>query len=188
MTFIETDRLVLRTWREDDRAPFALMNADPDVMEFFPAKLDSAGSDALYDKIQAHFRDKGYGLWAVEEKADGAFSGFIGFYTATFPAPFTPCVEIGWRLRKESWGKGLATEGALACLPHAFNAFGFKEIYSFTSATNRRSERVMVKIGLRKRGEFDHPSIQEGNSLRRHVLYGLNAEEYRSATSSRGNG
>ncbi len=181
MTVIETERLALRTWRKEDKAPFAEMNADPEVMRYFPKALDRAGSDALVEKIMGLMAENGFGLWAAEEKERGEFAGFIGFHPATFPARFTPCIEIGWRLRRASWGKGLATEGASACLGYGFSKLGLTDIFSFTASTNAPSINVMRKIGLRERGTFEHPNIAEGNPLRPHVLYGITAAEYAAA-------
>ncbi len=181
MIVIGTERLALRTWREEDKIPFAVMNADLEVMRYFPKALDREKSDAFAEKIMSLMAENGYGLWAVEEKASGEFAGFIGFHPADFSSHFTPCIEIGWRLRRSSWGRGLATEGASACLDYGFAKFGFAEIYSFTSRINAPSINVMRKIGLRERGAFEHPNIAEGNPLKPHVLYGLSAAEYASA-------
>ena len=156
---MDTPRLILRPWRESDREPFARMNADPRVMEYFPACLSRAESDALFDRLTQH---------AVELRATGEFIGFIGLSSPTFEAHFTPCVEIGWRIAAEHWGRGLATEGARAVLAQTEG-----DIVSFTTAANWRSRRVMEKIGLTydPRDDFDHPRLPEGHPLRRHVLY-----------------
>ena len=169
---LRTPQLGLRTWSGEDRIPFARINADPRVMEFFPAPLSVAESESLADRIQAHFDEHGYGLFAVDELSAGRFIGFIGFSNATFPADFTPCVEIGWRLDASVWGRGYATAGARACLAYGFETFGFKKVYSFTSVLNKPSIRVMEKIGLTKEGEFDHSRVPAGHRLVRHVLFG----------------
>ena len=160
MTRIETPRLILRGWRDSDRDPFARMNADPRVMEFFPACLTREQSDAMIDRET--------GLLALELRETGEFIGFIGLAAPTFDAHFTPCVEIGWRIAAEHWGKGLATEGAREVLRRTTG-----EIVSFTTERNFRSRRVMEKLGMTHdpADDFDHPRIPEGHPLRRHVLY-----------------
>ena len=175
---IETQRLVLRCWRSSDLEPFAKMNADPNVMEFFPAPLSSPQSDALVAKIERHFRKYGFGLYAVELKDDGGFVGFIGLSVPAFLAHFTPCVEIGWRLSSEFWGKGLATEGAEAVLKYSREVLRLKDVVSFTVPVNLRSRRVMEKIGMTydPADDFDHPQLPPGHPLRRHVLYRLDLE------------
>jgi RimJ/RimL family protein N-acetyltransferase len=149
------------------------MNADPAVMEFFPAPLTRVESDALVDRILAHFSARGFGVSAAELKATGEFIGFIGLAVPRFEAHFTPCVEIGWRLAAAHWGTGLATEGATAVLDYAFGTLGLREIVSFTSAVNMRSRKVMEKIGMTRNpaDDFDHPNLPEGHWLSRHVLY-----------------
>ena len=172
---IETPRLLLRHWRDSDRAPFAKMNADPSVMEFFPAPLTPSQSDALATKIEAHFQKHGFGTYAVEIRSNGDFAGFIGLNAPAFHAHFTPCVEIAWRLAPGFWGQGLATEGAQAVLRHARKEFGLQEVVSFTVPTNLRSRRVMEKLGMTHdpADDFDHPQLPPGHPLRRHVLYRL---------------
>ncbi|MGA7925319.1 MAG: GNAT family N-acetyltransferase [Candidatus Sulfotelmatobacter sp.] len=174
-TCISTERLVLRQWRDSDREAFAHMNADPRVMEFMPSVLSTEESDALADRIEAHFRQHGFGLCAVERRQDGSFIGFIGLSVPTFVAPFTPCVEIGWRLAADYWGQGLATEGAKAVVRHGFETIGLGELVSFTVPANTRSCRVMEKLGMSHNAadDFDHPRLPEQHPLRRHVLYRL---------------
>jgi RimJ/RimL family protein N-acetyltransferase len=178
---VRTERLVLRSWREEDREPFARMNADPRVMEFFPETLSRDESDALVDRAMAHFVTHGFGPWAAELRDTGAFIGYVGLSVPRFEAAFTPCVEIGWRLAAEHWGRGLATEGAGAVVERAFGELGLAEIVSFTSEGNVRSRRVMERLGMTRdaREDFDHPSIAEGHRLRRHVLYRLKRENWR---------
>jgi RimJ/RimL family protein N-acetyltransferase len=175
---LRTQRLMLRSWRQEDREPFARMNADPRVMEFFPAPLSRQESDALVDRAIAHFAERGFGPWAVELRDPGEFIGFIGLSVPRFEAAFTPCIEIGWRLAAEHWGKGLATEGARTVLESAFGQLGLPEIVSFTTEPNLRSRRVMEKLGMTRDPDedFEHPSIAEGHPLRRHVLYRLRRE------------
>lgn len=170
---LRTDRLWLRRWSPEDRAPFASLNADPLVMEHFPAVLSREESDALVSRIEASFERRGFGVWAVEIPTITRFAGFIGLSVPAFDAPFTPCVEIGWRLAREHWGAGYAPEGARAALDFAFGALGLAEVVSFTAQGNRRSRRVMEKIGMAHdpADDFDHPSLPAGHPLRRHVLY-----------------
>lgn len=172
---IETDRLLLRGWKKCDRDPFARLNGDPRVMEFMPACLSRAESDNLVDRIESHFCERGYGLYAVELRQEQLFIGFVGFSVPAFEAHFTPCVEIGWRFCAVHWGRGLATEGALAVVRHAFGPLGLDALVSFTVPANLRSRRVMEKIGMTHNpsDDFDHPNIPEGHPLRRHVLYRL---------------
>lgn len=177
---IKTDRLLLRPWRDSDREPWAAMNADPRVRAFFPGLLDRAQSDASLDWLDAHIVQHGFGFWALEERASGTFIGFNGLLHTTFPAPFTPCVEIGWRLAHHAWGKGYATEAARASLDHGFGKLGLSSIVSFAVAENVRSRRVMERIGMRRDSgsDFDHPDIPAGNPFRRHVLYRIAAEQH----------
>jgi ribosomal-protein-alanine N-acetyltransferase len=178
---IRTERLTLRRWREADREPFARMNRDPAVMEFFPALLTQEESNQIIDRIELRMRECGFGLWAVEESGSKQFIGFMGLSVPNFELPFRPCVEIGWRLASESWGQGLATEGARAVVDHAFGVLALREIVSFTTAANLRSRRVMEKLGMSRdpREDFDHPLIPEGHRLRPHVLYRLRLEEWK---------
>jgi ribosomal-protein-alanine N-acetyltransferase len=161
---IRTERLLLRQWRDDDLEPFAAMNADPVVMEHFPSVLDRAQSDALVDRVRAHFAEHGYGLWAVE--VDSAFAGFTGL--AWSEVTGSRELEVGWRLARPYWGRGLATEAATAAL--AYGLGRVPRVVSFTALTNERSQRVMERIGMRREREFDHPREDLGH-LRRHVLY-----------------
>ena len=172
---IETSRLLLRNWKKGDREAFAHMNSDPKVMEFMPGRLSSAESDLLADRIEDHFRRHGFGLYAAELRQEGQFIGFIGLSVPAFEAHFTPCVEIGWRLAADYWGRGLATEGAKAVVEHAFGVLGLESLVSFTVPANVRSIRVMEKIGMIRdpSEDFDHPNLPEGHPLRRHVLYRL---------------
>jgi RimJ/RimL family protein N-acetyltransferase len=173
MIAIETERLLLRTWQQADHEPFAQVNADPRVMEFFPACLSREESDALADRIEEHFQQRGFGLYAAELRSERRFIGFLGLYVPLFQAHFTPCVEIGWRLSAAHWGQGLATEGARAVVRHAFDSLNLGSLVSFTVPANIRSIRVMEKIGMHRdpAEDFDHPRLPEGHPLRRHVLY-----------------
>ncbi len=170
---LSTERLVLRRWRAEDRGPFAALNGDPRVMEYFPACLDRGESDAMVDRIEAHFANFGFGPWAVEVRGGAPLIGFIGLAVPRFEAHFTPAVEIGWRLAFDAWGHGYATEGARAVLSFALETRGMPEVVSYTATNNWRSRRVMERLGLQydERDDFDHPLVPEGNPLRRHVLY-----------------
>ena len=180
MTAVElsTARLRLRRWRAADREPFAALNADPVVMEHFPATLTRGESDALADRIERDMADRGWGLWAAEvvEGDPAAFIGFIGLNPTNFDPPLVSAIEVGWRLDRPFWGHGYATEGATAALTFAFSDLGLDEIVSMTSPANERSRRVMERLGMTRRAEddFDHPRIPPGNPIRRHVLYRLN--------------
>ena len=173
---IETERLILREWRDEDREPFARMNADPRVMEFFVSTMTAAETDALIARYREHWRTRGYGMCAVDRKlTNGAreFIGYIGLARVRYEIDFTPVVEVGWRLAPHAWGQGLATEGARASLAYGFETLGLDEIVAFTATTNVRSRRVMDKIGMTHdpRDDFNHPNIKDGHPLRRQVLY-----------------
>ena len=169
---LRTERLLLRRWREDDLEPFAAMNADPSVMEFFPAVLTRAESDALAARSDAAFDERGYGLWAVELRSTGAFAGFIGL--AGMPDGFGG-VEVGWRLAPAFWGAGFATEGARASIRFAFDTLGLDEVSSVTSVLNERSQAVMRRLGMRAVEQFDNPRVPPGSPLVPHVRYVLEA-------------
>ncbi|SEW39717.1 GNAT family N-acetyltransferase [Chitinophaga arvensicola] len=164
-------RLGFRYWEETDLVPFCEMGKDPEVMQFFPATLPEQDSIAMVARIRQHFSEKGYGLYAVDLLSTQKFIGFIGLSTPRFDAYFTPCTEIGWRLRRDAWGRGLATEGAIRCLSYAFETFDFSEIYSFTAVINQPSERVMQKAGMQQVGTFQHPMVADDSPLKAHVLY-----------------
>jgi RimJ/RimL family protein N-acetyltransferase len=170
---IRTARLRLRRWLLEDREPFAGLNADPRVMEHFPAPWTREESDAVAERIEADFARHDFGLWALEIPGVAPFAGFVGLCVPRFEAHFTPCVEIGWRLAAEHWGRGYATEGARAVLAFAFETLELGALVSFTAPDNVRSRRVMERIGMIRdpTGEFDHPFLPAGHRLRRHVLY-----------------
>ena len=169
--YIETPRLILRDWKEEDIPFFARMNADPNVMEFFLSSLSSEESFAFYQRIQNEFQTCGFGLYAVERKEDHTYMGYTGLHQITFDVDFAPGIEIGWRLAHEYWGQGYAPEAATACLEYTRNKTDIKELFSFTSLLNQRSERVMQKIGMERIREFDHPLVPGEHPLCRHVLY-----------------
>lgn len=167
---LETERLVLRRWRDEDRSPFAEMNSDPAVMRHFPSVLTREESDALVDRITSGFAANGFGLWAVE--IEGRFAGFTGLNRTPFETPMGPHVEIGWRLAEWAWGSGYAFEAGTAVLDDAFGRLELDVVYSFTTETNHRSESVMRRIGMRRRADldFDHPKLV-GWWGQRHIVY-----------------
>jgi RimJ/RimL family protein N-acetyltransferase len=174
----ETERLRLRQWRASDREPFATLNADPRVMEFFPSLLTRAESDAMADRYESIIQERGWGFWAAESKDIGEFIGFIGLHIPSDLLPFSPCVEIGWRLAFEHWGKGLASAAASRALHVAFESLGLEEIVSFTAVGNCRSRAVMERLGMRESGTFDHPQVPKDSPLRLHSLYRLSRSCY----------
>ncbi|MGQ0635129.1 MAG: GNAT family N-acetyltransferase [Planctomycetaceae bacterium] len=179
-----TERLLLRPWRDADKVPFAALNADAQVMEFLPQPLDRAQSDALVERICEHFERHRFGLWAVEAPGIAPLVGFVGLNIPTFSAHFTPCVEIGWRLAREYWGHGFATEAARGAMEFGFRQLALDEIVSFTVPANRRSRRVMERLGMSHNPaeDFDHPRLAPGHSLCRHVLYRLPRTVWRRET------
>ena len=179
---LETERLILRRFREGDRDAFAAMNADPAVMEHFPATLSREQSDALIDRTEDMWRRDGFSFAAMERRSDGSFLGMAGIARVDFDAPFCPNVEIGWRLPISYWGRGYASEAARAWLRHGFDELGLDEIVSFTATKNLRSQAVMQRIGMHHDPErdFEHPELPSGHRLRRHVLYALRRDAWRS--------
>ena len=170
MTYFETERLILRGWREDDLPIFAAMNCDERVMRYFPATLTIAETRQFFERIKDEFLRKGWGLYTVEEKVTGKFIGYVGFHEIGFDADFTPGVEIGWRLAADYHNQGYATEAATEVLSHA-KELGIDRVYSFTAKVNVPSERVMQKIGMEKAGEFAHPKLPADSPLSLHLLY-----------------
>jgi RimJ/RimL family protein N-acetyltransferase len=170
-TFIETDRLWLRSWKTADHDSYVQMNQDPQVRKYFPGLLSREESLAHIAVIGKNIRERGYGLFAAELRSTGDFIGFIGFSHPGFHSHFTPCVEIGWRLAMPFWGQGLATEAATACLHAGFDRFGLNKVYSWTSVHNHPSEKVMQRIGMSRQDNFFHPLISSDNWLCEHVLY-----------------
>jgi len=168
---ITTERLGLRHWLPSDAEPFAKMNMDKDVMKYFPNTLTTEESAQMMQRIQAHFEKRGFGLFVVEEKSSNRFMGFTGFSVPNFEQFFTPCVEIGWRFNKAFWGKGFASEAAIACLHYGFTQVGLDKIVSFTATINTNSEKVMKRIGMKYINTFDHPKISSESVLCKHVLY-----------------
>jgi RimJ/RimL family protein N-acetyltransferase len=167
---LESPRLTLRRWRPEDRAPFAAINAEPAVGRYLPP-LGQAGSDAMLDRIDAHFAQHGWGFWAIEERETGALIGLCGLAHVRFEAFFTPAVEIGWRLSTPWQGRGLAREAAEIALNCTFDFLKLSRVVSFTVPANTASWSLMERLGMRPIGEFDHPNLPDGNQLRRHVAY-----------------
>lgn len=180
---LETERLILRTWHENDIEPFAEINQDAKVMEHFPAQLSKAETLSLMDRIFKHQDTYGYTLYAVELKSTHEMIGFIGLLHRTkqdLDLPFNPSTEIGWRLSSKHWGKGLATEGAKAVLKYAFQILDLPEVVSFTTVNNTKSRRVMEKLGLHYNpdDDFSHPKLPDDSPLKQHVLYRLTKTQY----------
>jgi RimJ/RimL family protein N-acetyltransferase len=170
---IRTERLIMRRWREADREPFAALNADPEVMRYFPAPLDRAASDALVDRIEDLFRQQGFGLWALEVSRTGEFIGFTGLNPMPAGVPGAGGMEVGWRLARGGWHQGYASEAAAAAAVVAFQGAGLAELWSMTAASNEPSQAVMRRLGMTWHADFDHPRVQPGHPLRPHVLYHL---------------
>ena len=167
-----TERLLLRQWTEADLPEFARLNADPEVMKYFPALLREAESNALAEKFRSLIMERGWGFWVAELTATKTFIGFVGLHVPTYLLPVSPCVEIGWRISKEHWGKGFATKAAQAALNVAFNMLELDNVYSFTSVTNKKSQAVMERLQMQNTGNnFEHPMVPAGHILREHVLY-----------------
>jgi len=177
---IETERLILRTWKDSDHEPFSELNADPEVMEFFPKTYTLEETEQTIKNIEAGFEKNGFGFYAAERKDTGEFIGFIGMQWLPFEEKFTPAVEIGWRLAKKHWGLGFATEGARACLAHGFGELNLPEIVAITTPNNERSRNVMVKLGMKHYPEFDfeRPTIPVGDPTRPHVMYKITRPEW----------
>jgi RimJ/RimL family protein N-acetyltransferase len=178
---IATPRLLLRQWRKSDRAAFAGLNADPEVMRFFPQSLSRAASDAMAERIEQRIDELGWGLWAVEVPGVAEFIGFVGLNSPAPELPCAPCVEIGWRLARAHWRQGYASEAARAALHAAFTRLDFPEIVSFTALGNLPSRAVMASIGMREdpTAAFEHPAIAAGHPLRAHCLYRLDRSDWK---------
>jgi len=175
-----TERLILRQWQQRDLAPFAAMNADPEVMRHFPAPLDTEQSNALAGRLCQLIARDGWGFWAVETRSHAEFIGFVGLRETLPDMPFGSRVEIGWRLAHAHWGKGYATEAARRALRFGFEQLALQEIISFTALPNLPSQAVMRKLGMRRdpRDDFDHPAVPEAHALRRHCLYRMTRERW----------
>ena len=165
----QTERLILRPWRENDLPSFAEMNADPEVMRYFLKPLTAEESRDYLESFRQRMIENGFGFWALEERSSGELAGFVGLNRPGYTLPFSPCVEIGWRLRKAFWGKGYAPEAATRALRVGFEEYGLESIVAFTALPNMPSQRVMEKLGMTREGEFDHPMVPEDHPLLRHV-------------------
>jgi RimJ/RimL family protein N-acetyltransferase len=170
---LRTDRLIMRRWHDADRDPFAALNADPEVMRYFPASLDRGASDALVDRIEELFQRQGFGLWALEVAGTGEFIGFTGLNPMPAGVPGAGGMEVGWRLARHAWHHGYATEAAAAAAGVAFGGAGLAEIWSMTAAANEPSQAVMRRLGMTLHAHFDHPGVEAGSPLRPHVAYRL---------------
>jgi RimJ/RimL family protein N-acetyltransferase len=172
---LATERLLLRQWRDEDLEPYAQLNGDPETMRYFPAPLSREASDAAAEQARRQIEEEGWGLWAVEVVGGASFIGFVGLARPGFEAHFTPAVEVGWRLAREHWGNGYATEAGRAALGYGFDELGLDEIVSFTSRLNEPSWRVMERLGMSRdpADDFEHPGVAHGHPLRLHVLYRL---------------
>jgi RimJ/RimL family protein N-acetyltransferase len=182
---LKTARLKLRQWHIDDRPIFAQMNADPAVMEFYPNVMDTHESNAMAIKLELLLAERSWGFWAIELIDKKSFIGFVGLHEPTYDLPVTPCVEIGWRLAKEYWGNGYATEAAKISIDFAFNKLNLHELYSFTSVSNNKSRAVMERLNMVNTGSnFEHPIIPENHHLREHVLYKINKQQWLEVINS----
>ncbi|WP_417677935.1 GNAT family N-acetyltransferase [Roseibium sp.] len=181
--YLKTERLILRPWQEEDKEPFARLNADREVMRYFPSVLTREKSDALIDIARERTREDGFCFSPIEEKETGTFLGFVGLSRPRYakPLPFDPCVEIGWRLARAAWGKGYATEAARAWIGFGFETLGLDEIVSFTAVSNERSQRVMERLGMHRdpQDDFLHPAIEPSHPLAPHVLYRLPRSDWK---------
>jgi RimJ/RimL family protein N-acetyltransferase len=179
---IRTERLLMRHWRDSDREPFAAMNADPEVMHYFPETLDRAASDAYLDRIEALLQRQGFGLWALQQAATGRFLGFTGLNPMPPGVPGAGGMEVGWRLASHAWHQGFATEAATAALDVAFRGVGLTEIWSMTAVLNEPSQAVMHRLGMTLYRHFEHPRVEAGHPLRPHVAYRIARPATRPAT------
>lgn len=182
---IETKRLRLRQWKQEDFPAFAKLNTDPEVMEFYPDTLNEKESNDMARRFEALIVYRGWGFWVVERLDEGEFMGFVGLHEPTYDLPVTPCVEIGWRLSKEYWGCGFASEAAMACLTVAFEKLNLPEVYSFTSVLNKKSQAVMERLGMvDMKQNFGHPMISDDSPLHEHVLYKIDKSRWEKLYSS----
>lgn len=183
MLELQTPRLLLRAWRDDDLPAYIDLSADPQVMRYFPAPQSPERTTESFLRIREHVAEHGFGLWALERRDSGEFIGFTGLGHVGFEAHFTPAIEIGWRLARAHWGQGFASEAARAALGAGFGPLGLEEIIAFTVVDNVPSRRVMEAVGMHHdpREDFDHPNLSPGHPLRRHVLYRLRREEWNAA-------
>jgi len=180
ITELETERLLLRQWCKEDLPGFAELNADPEVMEFYPDLLSRQQSNAAAEKFKTLISKNGWGFWAVESTHDQAFIGLVGLHEPVYKLPVSPCVEIGWRLARTYWGRGYATEAARACLDFAFDQLDLSEVFAFSSVPNMKSRAVMERLDMANiEANFDHPIIPHGSPFREHVVYKINQQQWR---------
>lgn len=177
---LESTRLILRPWQEADRLPFSQLNADPAVMRYFPKCLSRAESDLLIDKCQALIEQRGWGFWAVELKSEHRLIGMTGLHDQPDQFSFSPCTEIGWRLHKDYWGQGYATEAAQLALSFAFQTLHLNQVVAFTASINHPSQAVMQRLGMQYQQEFLHPALSADSILQKHVLYCIHHHEFSS--------
>jgi len=170
----ETDRLILRPFRDEDRDPWAAMNADPEVMRHFPAPLTRAEADTVIDRVNGKIAETGVGFWALERKSDRAFLGFAGLNRNGHEnLPVFGEWEVGWRLARHAWGQGYATEAGAFALAHGLEIMGLSRILAYTARSNGPSERVMQRLGMTRAADldFDHPAVPEDHPVRPHIVY-----------------
>jgi RimJ/RimL family protein N-acetyltransferase len=179
---LRTPRVLLRRWRDADLAPFAALNADPEVMKYFPAKLSEQESANLIARAERDFERCGFGPWALELPGEEPLIGFLGLMPVPDALPFAPAVELGWRLARPFWGRGLASEAGRAATRHAFEELGLPELVAYTAAHNERSRRLMRRLGMTRdpAEDFAHPALPAGHRVSHHVLYRLPAARWRS--------
>ncbi|MGI9491655.1 MAG: GNAT family N-acetyltransferase [Geminicoccaceae bacterium] len=183
---LQTERLLLRAWRDEDLEPFTALNCDPQVMRYFPRLLDRAATAKVVKKMQAHHETYSFGYWPIEVPGVAPFIGIVGLMITPFRAHFTPCIEVAWRLARPYWGQGYATEGARASLTFAFKYLPvLEEVVAFAVPDNQRSLGVMERLGMVRRQEddFDHPALADGHPLRRHCLYRMSRERWASVSA-----
>ena len=182
---LKTERLLLRQWRSEDMPGFAELNADPEVMEFYPELLSPQASNAGAEKFKSLISKNGWGFWAVESTPERSFIGLVGLHRPTYDLPFGPCVEIGWRLARVYWGKGYATEAARVCLEFAFDQLNLSEVYAFTSVPNMKSRAVMERLDMvNLQANFDHPMMPHDSPLREHVVYKIDKQQWQFKQSA----
>jgi RimJ/RimL family protein N-acetyltransferase len=182
---LKTERLLLRQWRSEDMPGFAELNADPEVMEFYPQLLSPQTSNAGAEKFKSLISKNGWGFWAVESTPERSFIGLVGLHRPTYDLPFGPCVEIGWRLARAYWGKGYATEAARVCLEFAFDSLKLSEVYAFTSVPNMKSRAVMERLDMvNMQANFDHPMMPHDSPLREHVVYKIEKQHWQFKQST----
>jgi RimJ/RimL family protein N-acetyltransferase len=178
---LNTERLVLRQWRNEDLPIIARVNADPEVMKYYPKLLSRQESNAAVEKFKSLISINGWGFWAVESTRDRTFVGLVGLHKPAYQLPFGPCVEIGWRLARACWGQGYATEAGRACLDFAFTGLQLPEVYAFTSVPNMKSRAVMERLNMENmQANFDHPTVPYNSPFREHVVYKIDSQQWRS--------